>query len=230
VDVFNGGAGDDSLVAGWSSEWHNGPWRIDGGEGYDTLSVQGYQPGSDNVVVLHNWNGIEHLIGTQGSDILVMDVTYDVTIEGGAGDDDIHDGHGNDVVFGGAGDDVLWGGMGEDTLRGYGNDVLNGGDGNDYLYADGGTSTMWGGLGSDTFRLDRFPVSQSQIMDFEGAGSAVGDLIEVGAYDPNLTFADFMANHARQVGSDTHLSLGSSLLILTGINKGSLIEYDFAFV
>ncbi|HEX9823393.1 MAG TPA: calcium-binding protein [Actinomycetota bacterium] len=75
-----------------------------------------------------------HICGTSGDDVLIVDpaATYPVTVSGGDGDDWIVGGPKADVLRGGDGRDRLFGGPGNDTLNGgAGPDTLIGGPGAD---------------------------------------------------------------------------------------------------
>ena len=68
----------------------------------------------------------------------------DLTIDGGAGNDNITGSAGNDTIIGGTGDDVLHGGAGNDTFVwnfGDGNDTIDGQTGTDLLVFNGSTAT-----------------------------------------------------------------------------------------
>lgn len=99
--------------------------------------------------------------GGAGADTVEVDtnVTVDLTIEGGSGNDIIVSGDGNDTISGGAGNDyidggggndILEGGIGRDTIYGLGgNDIIRGGDGNDYLDGGRGNDKIYGQEGDD---------------------------------------------------------------------------------
>ena len=93
---------------------------------------------------------------------------------------------GNDYLNGLDGDDQLFGGAGNDVLEGgyTGNDFLSGGDGDDELIAYRGGDTLECGSGTDAFKFFLFnassPLSSTAlVLDFEGAGAAGGDQIEL---------------------------------------------------
>lgn len=106
---------------------------------------------------------------------------------------------GNDLVGGGrnAGtNDSLYGGVGNDTIRGRaGNDQIFGGDGDDFLFGGAGRDSMAGGLGSDRFvflKASESPGTKGDVIRsdgftiaFEGAGAAVGDIIDISGIDAN---------------------------------------------
>lgn len=66
------------------------------------------------------------------------DVSRDLHIFGGSGDDTVWGMYGNNILYGGAGNDTIYGGVG--------NDVLVGGSGDDYLEGDDGNDILLGGM------------------------------------------------------------------------------------
>src|SRR5690606_20623382 len=108
--------------------------------------------------------------GTSGADVLDFSIftsMSDVASIAGLG--------GNDTVIGGVGGDLLTGDGGADRL--------DGGAGADTLMGGSGADTLTGGVGDDVFRYGVFKESSSSnrdiILDFDGAGVAGGDLIDV---------------------------------------------------
>src|SRR5690606_30837286 len=104
-------------------------------------------------------------------------ISSNVTVDAGDGDDYVLTGSGNDTLIGGAGNDSLYGGAGNDTLiGGVGRDILH------------------GGSGADTFVFDLINIDGNidEIRDFNVSD---GDLIDVsslldGANQDSL--ADFL--------------------------------------
>lgn len=124
------------------------------------------------------------IIGGAGNDSLTGNAGVD-TIKGGAGNDTINGAAGNDILDGGAGNDRVIGGVGADTLTG--------GAGNDtFVFAGTVTgvndthSTLYAGGNTNLVNID-------SITDFNGAGAAAGDLIELGtvaaAFGTGITFS-----------------------------------------
>ena len=108
--------------------------KVEGGEGDDTITVDGTF--SDDVMVK----------GGEGDDTITLDGTYsgEVKVEGGGGADTITVSGTYDeaIVKGGGGADKLYGGGGDDTLKGEGgDDLLSGGAGDDILDGGGGEDT-----------------------------------------------------------------------------------------
>lgn len=106
---------------------------IDGGGGFDTLSLSDFQTGfsidlstGDSPTFDLRLTSIEGLIAGFGADVLTGN-DADNLLDGGANGDEIDGGAGNDTIIGGAGDDVLAGGAGADVFRfaaGSGADII----------------------------------------------------------------------------------------------------------
>ena len=73
------------------------------------------------------WNGVVHVVsGTSGDDSIdCSNLSENLLINAGKGDDTVTGGSGNDELRGGWGIDILFGGDGSDYIRG--------GHGNDYM-------------------------------------------------------------------------------------------------
>jgi Ca2+-binding RTX toxin-like protein len=176
-DALSGGAGNDTLTGGTGDDRFiatigDGNDTYTGGAGSDTYDLSltsagaavttatatSTQTGADTLAT------IENIIGSQGNDT--------ITFAAGA---NVLDGQGgNDIINAGTGNDTLNGGLGNDTLNGEGNtDTLTGGGGDDTFVF---TSTADAGNGAGT---------RDVITDFEGAGVAGGDVINVNAIDAN---------------------------------------------
>ena len=142
--------------------------RIEGTKGDDLILVK---PGQNGDVIV-SVNGDEVIYdsknanrlaihGGKGNDTILVDkeVTADLclyggdgddTIQGGSGRDYIEGGHGNDKINGGAGNDVIYGGKGNDYIEGgEGNDFINAGSGNDEVHGGAGNDTIFGLSGND---------------------------------------------------------------------------------
>lgn len=101
-------------------------------------------------------------------------------------------GHGHDEILGAQGGDSLQGDFGRDTLSGRdGNDSLYGGIGRDKIIGGNGADSLYGGANQDTFTFRATTESTSAnpdiIQDFEGAGTAKGDVIDLAAIDANVS-------------------------------------------
>lgn len=105
---------------------------------------------TDHGIFVGSYPGVQRIAvtGGLGDDDLIVDenVTVNVLLDGGDG---------NDSLVGGAGDDTLVGGDGVDILDGGAGrwDVLDGGAGRDYLYDADGVYSADGGLGDDVIDL-----------------------------------------------------------------------------
>ncbi|WP_109446520.1 calcium-binding protein [Azospirillum sp. TSH64] len=114
---------------------------MNGGDGYDTIVVQGSEP----VYIDMNVSNIERAFGGVGNDYIYNDYgTVAVEVNAGAGNDWMVGGSANDTLRGGAGNDSFEGGSGAD--------VIVGGDGIDMAYfsrsATGVTVNLGTGIGS----------------------------------------------------------------------------------
>ena len=201
---LDGGTGDDS-IAGSSS--HD---SIVGGTGNDTVAAG---DGNDTVA---GGVGNDSLAGNAGADTIRGEAGQD-TLDGGAGNDTIDGGADNDTIGGGADNDLLLGGVGNDSLAGdAGNDTLNGGAGNDIFT---------GGSGNDVF-LFLAKSGMDTILDFEGAGSTVADVIRIA---PGI-FASTNAilSSISYSGGDALINLGAKngTITLVGVSSG-LTASDF---
>jgi Ca2+-binding RTX toxin-like protein len=136
-DVFIGGDGRDTLLAGSSSD----AILLD-----DVVSPAG--------VVGARIQSVEVILAGGGND--VVDLTSRtfalgaVRIEGGSGNDVVWSSGGDDIILGGSGADRLFGGAGNDYLWGEsGGDDLNGGLGDDVLQGDLGNDRLLDGAGAN---------------------------------------------------------------------------------
>jgi Ca2+-binding RTX toxin-like protein len=119
--IVDGGAGNDTLVAGPGTD------RVVGGKGKDVLAGEG---GDDDLV---GGPGRDGLIGFAGNDL----------IDGGPGADAAFGFGGADVISGGGGSDTLRGGSGDDRLLGgFRHDLLRGGKGVDSLLGQEGPDRL----------------------------------------------------------------------------------------
>ena len=237
-DTIAGGAGDD-LIQG-----EGGADSMNGGAGIDVagykfapqgvsvdLAITTAQPGiTGGHEVGDVLAGFEGLLGSNFGDTLKGDDNSNV-LTGLAGNDSLLGRDGFDELFGDDGNDTLFGGLGSDDVNGggqndllygdEGNDTLDGGTGNDTLYGGAGddtlvggwnTDVLYGGSGTDTF-VFRDDVGTDTIEDFSAViDRDVIDLSYSGAID---SFADLIANHLAQVGSDVSISdgIGGSILV-----------------
>ncbi|MEH2126822.1 beta strand repeat-containing protein [Nostoc sp.] len=145
-NTLNGGAGDDTLNAGYSTGnntlnggigddyldaiYSTGNNLLSGGAGKDYLSVSGFHD--------YFYGAFGRIYGTGNN-----------TLNGGAGDDTLDANYttGNNTLNGDAGNDTL------DVSYTTGNNILNGDIGNDYLNVNNskGNNLLFGGDGNDTF-------------------------------------------------------------------------------
>src|ERR1700759_2266838 len=191
-DKLDGGTGNDQLFGEAGDDvmtWNPGGGTdlMEGGDGNDTAVVNGGN-GAEIFTLTPNGTRVRFDrvspapfsldIGTTENFVLNMnggDDTFtasnglaaliNVTVDGGAGNDNITGGDGNDTLLGGDGNDLITGGRGNDQLSGGSGDdtfVWNPGDGSDKI--DGGS-------GNDTMVFNGANVNEK--VDIEANGSRV---------------------------------------------------------
>jgi Ca2+-binding RTX toxin-like protein len=105
------------------------------------------------------WSRVGHslavIVGTDGNDWLVGDVSIETYYGQQIHEDDIIYGRGGDDIIGGlGGNDIVYGEGGSDFLfGGNGNDIVYGGDGDDAIVIEGGNDIIDGGEGNDEVSL-----------------------------------------------------------------------------
>ncbi len=175
TDIVAGGGGDDIFDFGAVFNVND---IVDGGDGTDTLKLNGDYSGANHLVFTDNT--IENLdkivvaaghsytiqasdgnlgagatLGVNGAALGANDV---LNFQGGLesdGDFALTGGAGNDILNGGGSTDRIVGGAGNDSISGGdgGKDVLEGGDGNDSIAIEGGTATVQGNAGNDIINV-----------------------------------------------------------------------------
>jgi Ca2+-binding RTX toxin-like protein len=192
-DTVNGGTGDDILIGGNGNDQLNGDAgndRIDGNDGADILmggdGIDRITGGAGNDIIDGGAGRDTVLAGGDGNDIVRGGAGND-TLDGDAGNDQLFGGNDNDTLFGGDGNDIMFGDAGNDELfGGFGNDILNGGAGVDEIQGEEGADILTGGAAADqfefnagSFRPDSILSLRDQVVDFQGAGVAGGDVIRL---------------------------------------------------
>lgn len=138
------------------------------GEGNDDIQIDQRDDGTLDITVngeayeVRLARGQELTLRTGAGDDVIEatpNVTVNMVVDAGDGDDRIVTGMGDDRVDGGAGDDYirsaggrndLFGNSGNDEIHGGdGVNIIHGGDGDDVLHAGGGTNFVEGGAGND---------------------------------------------------------------------------------
>jgi Ca2+-binding RTX toxin-like protein len=162
--------------------------RIDGGAGFDTLTLFGNYAsgvvfeaqtmvnvermeiagGGSKSFTTHNATvaagqtlTVQSFLGVGETLTFIGDAETDgaFVIASGAGNDLINTGHGNDSIDGGAGNDRLFGNFGNDTILG--------GAGDDQLVGQYDVDTLTGGAGADQFFFSVFDADGDRITDYE---------------------------------------------------------------
>jgi Ca2+-binding RTX toxin-like protein len=168
--------------------------------------------------------GITHIIGNSGQDVLVGNDNLDDVISGNDGSDYIEGQSGNDTLMGGQGNDHITGGIGNDIIQGgLGNDVLFGDEGEDTIIANEGNDFIHGGSGNDIIDSG---VGNDTILGGGGddsiATQAGEDMIDGGAGDDVIDSGDdddiVIGNH----GNDL-ISLGNGDDIAFGAEDNDTI-------
>lgn len=191
-DTLHGGPGDDVLRGGPGAD------VLEGGAGTDTadysqaafgiLHTEGDTLNDIEIIIGSDYR--DHLFGpdTQPHDSYASTGTFtyypsitsdDITIQGGAGNDEIHSNTGNDTLYGGPGDDdiismggnnTLYGGPGDDRLRANeaGNNIFHPGVGDNRIHVGEGPDTVVIALKSDIARggidlIDGFNPAEDRI-------------------------------------------------------------------
>jgi Ca2+-binding RTX toxin-like protein len=192
-DIFNGGNGQDYIIAGNGDDRINSNYlkgTNNGGVGNDFLYINsfvnvpnqitftGANAGtlSTNGIQTGTFYGIEQLafIGFNGDDtVFANSANLSVTSQGtGFAALDLDGLGGNDYLSGSAGDDKINGGTGNDTIFGNaGSNILNGGDGDDYISADYMRDIVDGGIGNDFLSISTPSSTDAYTVEFTGANS-----------------------------------------------------------
>jgi hypothetical protein len=132
---------------------------INTGNGNDQVNVSQRADGTLDVDVngkkFHVRLGPGQELGVRtgdGDDVIhaADNVTVNMDVRAGAGNDSITTGAGNDRIEAGAGDDMVRSGAGRDDISGNaGNDIIDAGDGHDVVYGGDGDDVLQGGRGRD---------------------------------------------------------------------------------
>ncbi len=152
-DEYNGGIGNDTMLAGRDP---GGSDVFAGNDGEDFVDYAGrtapltatLASGADDGEAGEYDNidvSVENVRGGDGDDQLTGSAASN-KIWGGAGNDVIIGGEGGDFLYGDTGDDHIDGQAGDDFIYGdTGDDVLTGGDGDDLLDGGDGVNALDGG-------------------------------------------------------------------------------------
>jgi len=174
----------------------------------DLAFVQGLLGGNDLVSlsalndVFNAGSGTDVIFSNAGSDRLLLGAGNDAAV-GGTGNDTIAGGGGNDLIIGNAGRDVLSGGLNRDTIEG--------GTGADRVQGDSG---------ADVF-VFRGADGRDVILDFE-----LG-LDRINILNGATSFVQIVVT---DVGLDTHLGIGSTIVVLKNIDAAALTPASFTFL
>jgi subtilisin-like proprotein convertase family protein len=161
ADFLYGGIGSDSLVAGDGDDVlvvDGDDVFIDGGAGRDSVIIDV----NENTIIDFTNTNVESVQGSFYNDQITYNTALDIEVFGGSGNDHIIVSDGEDLLSGGNGNDTLIAGGGDDFIFGdAGDDVVFGGDGDDIIYGDAalgdgstGSDILYGGDGNDTLIAD----------------------------------------------------------------------------
>ncbi|PSB36879.1 beta strand repeat-containing protein [Aphanothece minutissima] len=212
-DTLTGGTGNDTVRGGAGNDTINytvdshGADAVDGGADADTLALTS---GAGDQILNVTFNGtsitafeggtltnveaVTANLGAGTGDVLLYEstpggVTVNLALGTASGFSSIA---GIENVRSNGGADSLTGDSSNNRLNGLGNnDTIDGGGGNDTLTGGLGVDLLTGGSGDDTFlytasaETGTTAATRDSITDFEGAGVAGGDLINVNAIDAN---------------------------------------------
>jgi len=153
--IIDAGAGDDQIGVSQDAKTGNITVSVNGesqtfsGRDRNNLVIRAGE-GNDNIWVDENMTVNLRLEGGDGDDFIRGGGGHD-KIEGGQGNDRLHGAGGNDYINGSVGDDIIYGDDGNDTVYGGdGNDEIYGNNGDDYLEGSRGNDTINGNDGNDT--------------------------------------------------------------------------------
>jgi len=186
---------------------------LNGGSGVDEIFGK---KGND---VVHGNDGSDYIQGDEGLD----------TVFGDAGNDAIFGNNGADSLYGGAGTDYMEGNIGADRLYGdAGTDYMFGNDGSDTLSGGAGNDDLYGGAGNDRFAFE-MGTGQDIINDFQNAGAATGDIIQVD--DLIYNTKSQILSHITYADGDAVLHLeGTNTVTIVGVAVNALTAADFQII
>ncbi len=206
IDVFNGGAGLDSLFLTGDSTFQqitlDGATSVErvkrdttsqdlfGTTGADTWNFSGVtsyltqSTGSNAGIGIYFSDGADSFIGSATGDLVYGENGAD-TLRGGGGADALYGGPDNDLLYGDDGADTIYAGSGDDFIDGgTGTSSILGGEGGaDTIYGGAGADYMIGGEGNDVLvglgGQDSLYGGQGD--DYIVAGNGPGSVVDGGA-------------------------------------------------
>ena len=172
--------GDDVAEVGYFNT-ADGPDILDGGDGNDTIALDGTAVDAFDLGITLNDDGTATNIGF-GTEVLNFE-----NVRGNSGANAITGNLLDNELIGAGGQDTLSGGGGNDTLDGGAdNDTLDGGDGDDILTGGAGADSQTGGAGNDTFIIGSAADANGDVI-IGGTGpddTTDQDAIDLSALDP----------------------------------------------
>lgn len=223
-DTLYGDHGDDTLDGGTGQDYMNGSGGDDLYIVDDLLDVlvEYWNGGIDTVQASVDWTldtDFEHLI---------LDGTADFDGTGNTKSNHITGNSGDNLIMGLAGADVLDGGDGADTLDGgEDSDQINGGGGDDIVIGGAGDDLLLGGADADVF-VFADGSGNDIVRDLEI--NVLGEAIDFAANSAITDYADLIASHLSQVGTDTVINdLNGNIITLEDIDLTALQSDNFVF-
>ncbi len=237
------GAGDDTILGGAGIE------RAEGGDGSDTVALGG---GNDTYLAsstaadgdddVDGGDGIDTYDASIASALVFINLDDQIAFGSSIGSDNLTS---FENAVGSAFADALTGDAGANRLSGLAdNDILMGNGGNDVLFGGAGRDTLTGGAGRDFLRggaldgvqdtFDFNAISESTVVgsgrdwiyDFEGAGIAGGDVIDLSTIDANSKIAGNQAfaligtGVFTKVAGQLHYAVANGWTFISGDTNG----------
>jgi hypothetical protein len=228
-DTYSGGAGNDTILGssgddlirltdiGDDDAEFTGIETIDGGDGYDIISVKGDRELNAKLPGLTLLN-VEELQG--GNEANIMQGTDDgISMRGFNGNDTITGGLGDDSIKGDNGNDTLIGGLGADWLSGgNGNDSLDGGDGFDIAFFSGNRAD---------YTIEESPDGSLTVTHNGGGENGVDILTDI----EELQFADGIYDPTGPLGLDakTMVEVGGSVTWKLSVSDAADTPQDMSY-
>jgi len=139
--IADGGAGDDTTVYTGTAGDDSVSFGRNGTDAVFVSDATGLANTRTEHALIKGLGGSDTITGQNG----VSTVVPQITLDGGAGDDNLRGGDGADSLLGGSGNDVISGGIGADSAQmGSGNDTFQWGpgDGSDTVDGQSGTDSL----------------------------------------------------------------------------------------
>lgn len=199
ADVINGRAGADKLFGNGGNDTINGGDGADviqGGAGTNTLNGGAFSDrfageAVDGVHIIDGEAGVDTFMVNSAGEAVTVDLAAGTVTGGYADGSTLVNVEAIAAIVGLAADITLLGDARVNTLTGgNGADVLDGRAGNDRLFGGGGPDQLTGGLGNDRFVFRPGEVAGDAVLDFDGRGTAFGDVLQFAGFGPDATLSN----------------------------------------